>query len=184
MVGWKREKGQSEEAETCCHAHRPWRPLPTSEEGHGGRELTDSYTLSVDGTEVAVLQQVHQEVLSGLLQRHQSLRRPSKGLRRHVVGDLAHLQRPARVGCPWCAATILHRAGQAGAQQGRVMQQEVLSLASSCVHQSREGQLPDQELCSSLVAANLAEGHGAGTVSVWLLCSRFQGFSLGLQTPD
>jgi len=46
--------------------------------------------LGMDGAEVAILEEMHQEILHGLLDRHERLRCVPEGLRRHLVGDLPH----------------------------------------------------------------------------------------------
>ena len=50
----------------------------------------DGDPLGVDGTEVAVFEEVHEEVLRRFLQRHHTLRRPPEAVSRVVIANFLH----------------------------------------------------------------------------------------------
>ena len=141
--------------------------LPATNEGL----RTDGHTLSMDGTEIAVLKEVDYEVLCGLhthvfgctaikhgsvlclqhlLHGQQALCSPSEGLWRQFICDLSHLLalKGWQLRCCECSAC----------PQG--------------THQPCKGQLAQQQLCAALVLPDLPQGDCARPEAMWLACAR------------
>lgn len=143
--------------------------MPASAHRKDVQGLTDRHTLGVDCAQIAVLKQVHDEVLSGLqaacsvaavissnsllpdahlLHGQEALSCPSERLWRQLVCDLTHLQR--RSSSP---RTQWHR------KLGHFQQQ---------THQPGKGQLAQEQLCAALKLANFPEGDRSGPEAVRL----------------